>query len=72
MQQRKYLEHSIRWVGNRMSSAKDSGDREESGDYSRQNLRLIPLKTNSGNCATNCAADALFLSVCSLSLKPES
>jgi predicted nucleic acid-binding Zn-ribbon protein len=39
VQQRRYLEDSIGWVGNRMSSAKDSGDREESGDYSRQNLR---------------------------------
>lgn len=39
IRQRKYLEDSIRWVGGAMSSAKDSGDREESGAYSRQNLR---------------------------------
>jgi predicted nucleic acid-binding Zn-ribbon protein len=39
MQSRKHLENSIRWVGNRMSSAKESGDREESSAYSTQNLR---------------------------------
>jgi chromosome segregation ATPase len=39
VQQRKYLEDSIRWVGNRISEAKKSRDYEESDSYSRQNHR---------------------------------